>query len=150
MHRIVKAADAKVGSVYYTIRGRRVKVVEVERREGKPFRAVVESEAGDRFLLPPDYPLRELLATTEESEEILRAEIEGSRRKLSSLDPDFIKLVLEGKSNKEIAQILGKDRDVVASRKGNLRAKLKRENKTLEQLATELGVIGDQEVDSDS
>jgi len=57
---------------------------------------------------------------------------------------------LEGKSNKEIAQILGKDRDVVASRKGNLRAKLKRENKTLKQLAAELGVIDEDQMDSDS
>ena len=158
MHRIIKAKEAKVGMKYYTIRGRPVRVIEVEMRGGQPFRAVVESEEGDRFLLPPDYPLREIVTTDSvalqkepSKEEGVKKEgvrLKGARserRSLSSLSPDFIRLVLEGRSNAEIAELLNKDRDVVSSRRGNLRAKLRREGKTLQELARELGVIEDEQ-----
>ena len=70
MYRTVRASEAKEGKVYETIRGRKVKVVKVEKLDGDVVRATVESvETGNRFLLPPDYPLREKVEEGEAIEE---------------------------------------------------------------------------------
>ncbi len=75
----------------------------------------------------------------EELEKKSRRKTDPSRS-LRSDDPAFLKLLLEGKSNKEIAQILGKDPSTVSVRKQNLKRKLKRLGITLEEFAKQKGI----------